>query len=104
MAEARRLKAGRWRIYAGDEGQIVRDPTSGAIATFDTLADARRWWARLHPDDRPLTEARRCARCGGYFGASTGWSVFDGRDYHPSHAPKTLEDRQPADSLAKRKT
>jgi hypothetical protein len=81
----------------------MRDPASGAIATFDTLAEARRWWARQYPDDRPLTEANKCARCGGYFGARTGRSIVNGRDYHPSHAPKTLGDRQPADSLAKRK-
>jgi len=87
MGEARQLKAGRWRIYEGSGLEIVRDPQTGSIVTFDTLAAARRWWSRSHPDDPPLAEAKKCARCGAYFGPTTEWAVHDGRYFHPAHSP-----------------
>src|SRR5437016_11413448 len=84
MAEARQLKAGRWRIYLGTGLDLVRDPSTGSIATFDSLAAARRWWARVHPGEAPLPEARRCARCGGYFGPGAGSTFYAGRYYTPT--------------------
>jgi len=93
MAEARQLKAGRWRIYIGTGMNLVRDPSTGSIATFDSLAAARQWWARRHPGEAPLPEAKKCARCGGYFGPAAG-SAFDaGRYYHPNHLPGALDRR-----------
>src|SRR2546428_9426842 len=87
MAEARQLKAGRWRIYVGPDGTLVRDPATGSIATFHSLASARRWWARLHPDEAPLPEAKKCARCGGYF-ARPAEATLSGRyPYHVAHPP-----------------
>jgi len=86
MAEARQLKAGRWRIYVGPSLNLVRDPSTGSIATFDSLAAARQWWAQLHPGES-LREAKRCARCGGYFGPAAGWTLYAGRPYHPAHLP-----------------
>src|SRR3989442_11487065 len=91
MAEARQLKAGRWRIYVGTGLDLVRDPSTGSIATFDSLAAARRWWARVHPGEAPLPEARRCARCGGYFGPAAGSTLYAGRYYHPNHQPGAIE-------------
>lgn len=41
MVEARQLKAGRWRIYEGRDLNIVRDPQTGAIVTFDSLDAAQ---------------------------------------------------------------
>ena len=87
MAEARQLKAGRWRIYVGPDGSLVRDPATGSIATFDSLASARRWWARLHPDEAPLGEAKKCARCGGYFGRAAKATLSAGHLYHVAHQP-----------------
>jgi len=86
MAEARQLKAGRWRIYMGRSLNLVRDPSTGSIATFDSLAAARQWWAQLHPGE-PLREANRCAQCGGYFGPAAGSVLYAGRHYHPAHRP-----------------
>jgi len=91
MAEARQLKAGRWRIYIGTGLNLVRDPSTGSIATFDSLASARRWWAQVHPDEAPLLEAKRCARCSGYFGPAAGSTFYDGRYYHPNHRPGALD-------------
>jgi len=91
MAEARQLKAGRWRIYLGTGLNLVRDPSTGSIVTFDSLAAARRWWAQVHPGDAPLSEARRCARCSGYFGLAAGSTFYDGRYYHPNHRPGALD-------------
>lgn len=87
MAEARQLKGGRWRIYVGPARNLVRDPSSGSIATFNSLAAARAWWARLHANAAPLLEANKCARCGGYFGAAAEAVVSGGRYYHRGHQP-----------------
>ena len=91
MAEARQLKAGRWRIYLGPSLNLVRDPSTGSIATFDTLAAARQWWAQFGPGDAPLREAKRCARCRAYFGPAAGWTLYAGRYYHPAHLPGELD-------------
>jgi hypothetical protein len=88
MAEARQLKAGRWRIYVGPGGALVRDPSTGSIATFDSLAAAQRWWARLHPDLPKLPEAKKCARCGGYFGPGAESTFIAGQFYHLGHRPE----------------
>jgi hypothetical protein len=93
MAEARQLKAGRWRIYLGPGLNLVRDPSTGSIVTFDSLAAARQWWARLHPGDAPLREAKRCAQCGGYFGEGAGGMLYAGRYYHSAHRPENLDQR-----------
>src|SRR2546425_10431798 len=93
MAEARQLKAGRWRIYLGTGLDLVRDPSTGSIASFDSLAAARRWWAQVHPDEAPLPEAKRCARCNGYFGPGAGSTFYAGRYYHPNHQPGALDRR-----------
>jgi len=91
MAEARQLRAGRWRIYTEPELNLVRDPDTGAIVTFASLEEARRWWWRRHPDDPPLQEAARCGRCGGYFGTTTGPTMYAGHYYHPTHTPQVIE-------------
>jgi len=90
VAQVKRLKTGRWRIYRGPAESLVRDPATGTIATFESLADARRWWSGLKTSE-PLQEAHKCARCGAYFGASTPWTVHAGRPYHLAHAPGRLE-------------
>lgn len=87
MAEARQLKAGRWRIYIGPGQNLVRDPSTGSIVTFNSLAAARAWWAMRHPNDTPLLEAKKCARCGGYFGAAAESVLSAGRHYHRGHQP-----------------
>ena len=94
MGEARQLKSGRWRIYAGAELDLVREPGTGAIVTFDSLAAASRWWAEFHVGDGPLREARRCARCGAYFGRSAPGTQYAGRYYHSSHLPAPLSRRR----------
>ena len=88
MAEARQLKAGRWRIYVGPGLALARDPATGSIATFRSLADARAWWGRLHPDQRPLRESPKCARCGGYFGPGAEPIPKAGEFYHLAHRPE----------------
>lgn len=88
MAEARRLKSGKWRIYRGNDRSLVRDPANGTIISFGTLTDAKRWWSELNPTAPSLQEAHKCARCGAYFGADTPWTVRGGRPYHLAHAPK----------------
>jgi hypothetical protein len=87
VAEAKRLKTGRWRIYRGEEQHLVRDPQTGSIATFRSFNDARRWWAKVNPSDPSLQEAHKCARCGAYFGANTPWTVYAGKPYHLAHVP-----------------
>ena len=87
MAEARRLKSGRWRIYSQPGVSTIRDPVNGTIPTFDNLAQARQWWQQVHPTEPPIQEAHKCARCGAYFGANTPWTVHAGRPYHLVHAP-----------------
>jgi len=86
MAEARKLKASRWRIYAGPDLQVVREPATGLIVAFDSLEGARRWWAGYQPTDPPLQEAIKCVKCGGYFGASAAWTISGGRYYHEQHS------------------
>jgi hypothetical protein len=93
MAEARQLKAGRWRIYIGPGLNLVRDPSTGLIVTFDSLNAARKWWAQRHPSEAPLGEAKRCARCGGYFGTGAGSMFYAGRYYHPAHRPENVDQR-----------
>jgi hypothetical protein len=94
MAEARRLLRGRWRIYDGPELEVARDPQTGAIAFFESLNAARRWWAKLHPDEPPLEEAIKCARCGAYFGALAGHEEYGGSYYHPQHIPEAASLRR----------
>ena len=88
MAEAKRLKTGRWRIYRDPDKRLVRDPKTGTIVTFQSLTDARRWWSQINPAEPSLQEAHKCARCGAYFGINAPWTVRDGRPYHVEHAPK----------------
>lgn len=90
MAEARRLSAGRWRIYLPSERRLVRHRRNGAIATFDSLAEARRWWQRLHPDDPPLHEGAKCGWCGTYFGPAAKRVTYGGRSYHGIHIPLAI--------------
>jgi hypothetical protein len=85
MAEVRRLKTGRWRIYEGQK--LIRDPSTGQIATFESIAEARRWWSKSRPAGPTLQEANKCSDCGAYFGASTPWTVYQGRPYHLAHVP-----------------
>lgn len=91
MAEAKRLKTGRWRIYRGPQQDLVRDPESGIIPTFKTLPEAKRWWAKVNPAEPSLQEAHKCARCGAYFGADTPWTLYAGRPYHLAHVPNRRE-------------
>jgi hypothetical protein len=91
VAEARQLKAGRWRIYEGADQTIVRDPKTGAIVSFDSLDTARGWWQHRHPNDPPLREAIKCAQCGGYFGPSSVATRYAGRYYHAMHRPKAID-------------
>ena len=91
MAEARQLKAGRWRIYDAPDQTIVRDPKGNGIVTFDSLETARGWWQYRHPDDPPLQEAIKCARCGAYFGRSAERTVYAGRSYHAMHRPPVVD-------------
>ena len=94
VAEGRKLKSGRWRIYTGASLDLIRDPVTAAIATFDSLAAARLWFSQFHPGDDPLREAKRCARCGAYFGPSTAGTLYAGRYYHPAHTPEALDRRR----------
>jgi hypothetical protein len=95
MAHARQLKAGRWRIYDASGVNILRDPETGSISTFDSLEAAQHWWRRLHPDEPRLAEAPKCARCGGYFGPASPGTAYAGRDYHSAHAPQALDFHRP---------
>jgi len=71
MTEARRLKAGRWRIYDSlPRPKAMRDPVTGAIVTFDTLEEAR-------------------AKCGGYSGPEASFVFVEGKFYHVGHAPRS---------------
>jgi hypothetical protein len=97
MAEARRLKSGKWRIYLDDDHALVRDPASGSIVTFVSLTDARHWWSEVNPTAPSLQEAHKCARCGAYFSANTPWTVYGGRPYHLAHAPTRDRDRLASD-------
>lgn len=94
MAEARRLRGGKWRIYSGPQLDVTRDPDTGLIAFFDSLDAARRWWGRLHPGEPPLQEAIKCARCGAYFGPTSNYASYRGRHYHSQHAPLPVDVRR----------
>jgi hypothetical protein len=85
------LKSRKWRLYESPKLRAVRDPATGKVPSFKSLMEARRWWLELHPHDAPPNEAERCARCGGYFGPTTGLTIYAGRSYHPSHSPQALE-------------
>jgi hypothetical protein len=88
LAQARRLKTGKWRIYeTAPELHATRDPAGGAIPSFESLEKARLWWAQLHPDDLPLDEAAKCARCGGYFGRMAAARTHQDKLYHEAHLP-----------------
>lgn len=89
MAEARRLSAGLWRVYLRSERRLARHPRSGAIATFYSLDEARRWWQKMHPEEPPLQEAPRCSGCGAYIDPSDRWVTSGGRAYHGIHAVAT---------------
>jgi hypothetical protein len=91
MPEARRLKNGRWRLYRTPDLYPVRDPESGAILTFDTLSEARRWWMLRNPVDAPPQEAVRCAKCGAYLSSQSAWRLYAGRYYHAAHAPPAID-------------
>jgi hypothetical protein len=91
MAEARRLKTGRWRLYKTPELYPLRDPATGNIATFGSLGEARRWWLGLDPKAPSLQEALKCANCGAYFGRNTTSTSYGGRYYHPSHTPQAVD-------------
>jgi|SRR5437588_9378811 len=95
MAEARQLRRGRWRIYHGPALDVARDPQTGAIAFFDSLDAAQRWWARQRPDEPPLQEAIKCARCGAYFGTLAGSEKHGERYYHLQHVPEAANLRRP---------
>jgi hypothetical protein len=88
MAEARQLRTGKWRIYSGPELDVARHPQTRAIAFFDSLPAARHWWNRLHPDEPPLEEAIKCARCGAHFGALASPVAYGGDYYQPQHIPQ----------------
>jgi hypothetical protein len=64
----------------------VRDPESGAMATFDSLAEARRWWHAWHPQEPPLEEEMKCEWCGAYFAPGMQPVIYGGRFYHGVHA------------------
>lgn len=88
MAEARRLKTGKWKLYKTPDLYPVRDPATGAIPTFDSLAAARRWWLRHNPGGTALQEGIKCAKCGAYFGRSSNRTLYGGLYYHLSHTPQ----------------
>jgi hypothetical protein len=90
LAEARRLKAGRWRIYDGPELPPRRDPATGVMATFESLGAAQRWWDGIRLGEPPLAEALKCATCGGYFGQKARCMSYQGSYYHHQHAPNTM--------------
>jgi hypothetical protein len=96
MAEARRLKGGKWRIYVEPNLDPARDPWTGTIAIFESLEAARSWWGTLHPG-KSLCEANKCAWCGAYFGRLAGYTSYGGRYYHPQHTPPG---RLPAPTVA----
>jgi hypothetical protein len=85
MAEARRLDSGLWRIYLKGENRRARHKRSGTIATFYSLAEARRWWQKMHPEEPPLQEAARCAGCGAYISPGERVVTYAGRIYHGTH-------------------
>lgn len=88
MAEARQLKTGRWRLYKTPSLYPVRDPETGRIATFESLAEARRWFRLRFPQEGPAHEAIKCARCGAYFGQDSTCVLVGGFYYHLGHAPQ----------------
>ena len=94
MAEARRLKTGKWRLYMTPGLQPVRDPQTGTIPNFESLEAARRWWRTLNPGEAPPPEAIKCARCGTYLGRSSPWTLYAGSFYHEAHSPQVIDTRR----------
>jgi hypothetical protein len=94
MAEARRLKNGRWRLYKSPGLLPVRDPDTGGGLSFDSLAEARNWWRREHPGEPAPQEAIKCAKCGAYFARSSTWTLAGGLYYHLAHAPEFARRRR----------
>lgn len=88
MAEARKLKAGKWRLYRSPELEPVRDPQTRKIVTFDSFQSAARWWRQANPTAPAALEANKCARCGAYFGPASDWTLCAGRYYHRAHSPQ----------------
>lgn len=88
MAEARQLKTGRWRLYKTPDLYPVRDRKTGAILTFDSLTEARRWCRQHYPGEAPPQEGIKCSKCGAYFGRDSTWSLSGGLSYHLSHSPE----------------
>ncbi|HEY9287745.1 MAG TPA: hypothetical protein VIT43_06960 [Candidatus Dormibacteraeota bacterium] len=87
MTEARQLKTGRWRLYKTPNVYPVRDPQTGEIVTFGSLAEARRWWRQHYPGEGAPYEAIKCAKCGAYFGRGTTPVLSGGLYYHATHSP-----------------
>jgi hypothetical protein len=67
MAETGRLDSAKWRIYLEPNLDPARDPETGSIHKFDSLEEAQRWWASLHPGDSQVQEAIKCAHCDAYY-------------------------------------
>jgi hypothetical protein len=88
MAEARRLKNGRWRLYKTPGLSPIKDPETGATLSFESFPEARRWWRRRYPDQPPPDEGIKCAKCGGYLGPKSSLTLVGGLYYHVSHSPE----------------
>lgn len=88
MAEARRLKSGRWRLYKTPGLYPVHDPLTGLSPTFATLSDARRWWSKQPSGDAAVEESVKCAKCGAYFARTANRTLVGGLYYHLSHTPE----------------
>jgi hypothetical protein len=93
MLEARQLKTGRWRLYKSPDLLPIRDPETGGIVTFESLAEARRWWRRSNPGEGAPQEALKCAKCGAYFGRGSTRTLSGGLYYHLSHSPEFQRQR-----------
>ena len=91
MAEARRLKSGKWRLYKTPQLSPVRDPQTGDVPSFESLEAARRWWRDHSPSEVPPDESIKCARCGAYFGRQSAWAFYGGRYYHQAHTPQVID-------------
>ena len=68
----------------------MRDARTSAIATFESLGAAQRWWESCHRSNPPLVEAIKCATCGAYFGQLAERISYRERYYHLPHAPETI--------------
>lgn len=91
MTEARRLKSGKWKLYNTPDLYPVRDPATGTVRTFDSLAAARRWWLQQHPGGALPHEGIKCARCGTYFGRASNPTLYGGLYYHLAHTPPAVD-------------